>query len=293
MNVIADERVESRLRCLVSGLAKRDTLATIAAVTLALIVLVALLAPWLAPFPADGTGATHPTEALLAPTSQHWMGTDAVGRDVLTRVLYGARTSLLIVAAVLSVSAVTGVLLGCIAGYAGGWVGDVIMRITDVFLAFPALLLSLALAAILHPSVETAIIAIAATWWPWYTRLSCTAASSVRNRAYVDAAVCLGLPRWRIILTHVLPNSLTPVIVQLSLDAGGVILTAAALSYLGLGAVEPTSEWGLMIQQGQETITTQWWVVTFPGLAILVTAFCFNMFGEGLRQALDPRRLTR
>ncbi|MBO9521103.1 MAG: ABC transporter permease [Nocardioidaceae bacterium] len=275
------------------SLARRDVLATIAAVALAVIVLAALLAPWLSPYPADGTSATHPADSLLGPTGSHWMGTDAVGRDVLTRILYGARTSLLIVAAVLAISAFAGVLLGCIAGYAGGWVGDVIMRVTDVFLAFPALLLSLALAVILRPGVGTAIIAIAATWWPWYARLSCAAAQAVRGRAYVDSARCLGLPRWRIVLEHVLPNSLTPVIVQLSLDAGGVILTAAALSYLGLGAVEPTSEWGLMVQQGQESFTTEWWVVTFPGLAILVTAFCFNMLGEGLRQALDPRRVIR
>ena len=270
-----------------------DLPTTLAAVTLLLIVAAAILAPLVAPYPADGTTATHPTASLLAPSGAHWMGTDAVGRDILTRVMYGARTSLCIAAAVLVLSSIVGVLLGCVAGYSGGWVSDVIMRVTDVFLAFPALLLSLALAVILRPGVGTAILAIAATWWPWYARLACSAASTIRHRAYIDSARCLGLPRWRIVVEHVLPNSLTPVIVQLSLDAGGVILTAAALSYLGLGAVEPTSEWGLMVQQGQSNFTTEWWIVTFPGLAILVTAFCFNMLGEGLRQAIDPRKVAR
>jgi peptide/nickel transport system permease protein len=208
---------------------------------------------------------------------------------VLTRILYGGRTSLTIAVAVLGVSAAVGVTLGVVAGYAGGWIRDVIMRVTDVFLAFPALLLSLALAVVLQPSVNTVILAIAVTWWPWYTRLAASVAASIATRPYVDAARCLGVPAPLIIVRHVLPNSLTPVLVQLSLDAGGVILTSAALSYLGLGAQEPTAEWGLMVQQGQTLFTTNWWVVTFPGLAILVTAFAFNVLGEGLRNALDPR----
>ncbi len=267
----------------------RDRLAAASAVVLVVIVLLAVLAPWVAPFPGDGTTATHPADRLLAPGAEHWFGTDQVGRDVLSRVLYGARTSLGIAAAVLAISALVGVTLGVVAGFAGGWLRDVIMRVTDVFLAFPALLLSLALAAILRPSVETTIIAIAATWWPWYARLSASVAQSVRTRPYVDAARCLGVHPVRIVVRHVLPNSLTPVLVQLSLDAGGVILTAASLSYLGLGATEPTSEWGLMVQSGQSLFTTHWWVSAFPGLAILVTAFCFNMLGEGLRDLLDPR----
>jgi peptide/nickel transport system permease protein len=271
-------------------LVRADRLAAVGAVLLLLIVVSAVAAPWLAPFPADGTTATHATESLLPPDSTHLMGTDQVGRDVLSRLLYGGRTSLFIAAVVLALSAAVGVTLGVVAGYAGGLVRDVIMRVTDVFLAFPALLLSLALAVVLQPSVRTAIIAIAATWWPWYTRLTASIAASIRSRGYVDAARCLGVSPFRVMLRHVLPNSLTPVLVQLSLDAGGVILTAAALSYLGLGAQEPTSEWGLMVEQGQALFTTDWWVVTFPGLAILVTAFCFNVLGEGLRGALDPRR---
>ncbi|GAA4629119.1 ABC transporter permease [Actinoallomurus vinaceus] len=270
--------------------ARADVLAAIGAVTLVLIVIAAVAAPLLSPYPADGTDATHPTQALLPPGSEHWFGTDGVGRDVLTRVLYGARTSLTITVAVLAVSAVIGVSLGVAAGYAGGIVRDVVMRITDIFLAFPALLLSVALAVVLHPGVRGAIIAITASWWPWYARMTAVTAASIRSRGFVDAARCLGVSRVRIVFRHVLPNSLTPVLVQLSLDAGGVILTAAALSYLGLGPQEPTAEWGLMVQQGQSLFTTNWWVVTFPGLAIVVTAFCFNVLGEGLRAALDPRR---
>lgn len=264
-----------------------DRFAAFGAVLLLLIVLAALFAPWLAPYPPD---ELRPLEALLPPSAEHWFGTDSVGRDVLTRILYGARTSLVIAVAVLAASATVGVTLGVVAGYAGGLVRDVIMRVTDVFLAFPALLLSLALAVVLQPSVTTVIVAIAVTWWPWYARLSSSVAASVATRSYVDAARCLGVPAPKIVFRHVLPNSLTPVLVQLSLDAGGVILTAAALSYLGLGAQEPAAEWGLMVEQGQDLFTTNWWVVTFPGLAILLTAFAFNVLGEGLRNALDPRR---
>ena len=213
------------------------------------VVLAALLAPWLAPYPADA--ARSASTRCSPPSGEHWFGTDQVGRDVLTRVLYGARTSLLIAVAVLAVSAAVGVTLGVVAGYAGGWVRDVIMRVTDVFLAFPALLLSLALAVVLQPSVTTVIVAIAVTWWPWYARLAASVAASVATRGYVDAARCLGVPAPVIVCRHVLPNSLTPVLVQISLDAGGVILTAAALSYLGLGAQEPTAEWGLMVSRAR------------------------------------------
>ncbi|GLW08201.1 cytochrome c550 [Microtetraspora sp. NBRC 13810] len=277
----------------VGNLARADVLATVGAVILAVIVLAALLAPWLAPYPADGGSATHPAEALLPPGADHWFGTDQVGRDVFTRILFGARTSLFIAVAVLGLAAVAGVTLGVVAGYAGGVVRDVIMRITDVFLAFPALLLSLALAVVLQPSVTTVIVAIAVTWWPWYARLTASVAQSVAGRGFIDAARCLGVPAPKIVFRHVLPNSLTPVLVQLSLDAGGVILTASALSYLGLGAQEPAAEWGLMVEQGQTLFTTDWWVVTFPGLAILVTAFAFNVLGEGLRAGLDPHRRAR
>ena len=260
------------------------------ALTALFIVVVATAAPLLAPFPGDAGTATHPFTVLKPPSSVHWFGTDQVGRDVLSRVIYGARISPLIAVIVLTIACLIGVPLGIAAGYFGGWVDEVIMRVTDVFLAFPSLLLALALAAVLPPSLTSLTIAISVTWWPWYTRLIRGQAASVAGRPYIDSCRALGIPRWRIIVRHVLPNSVTPLIVQVSLDVGGVILTASALSFLGLGAQDPTPDWGLMVAEGQNYFTTAWWVVTFPGIAILVTAFAFNLIGDGLRDLLDPRR---
>jgi peptide/nickel transport system permease protein len=254
------------------------------------IVVVAVAAPLIAPFPADAGSATHPFMVLRAPSAAHWFGTDQVGRDVFSRVLYGARISPLVAVIVLAIACVIGIPLGIVAGYFGGWADELIMRVTDIFLAFPSLLLALALAAVLPTSLTSLTIAIAVTWWPWYTRLIRGQAASVAGRAYIDSCRALGIPRWRIILRHVLPNSITPLIVQVSLDVGGVILTASALSFLGLGAQDPTPDWGLMVAEGQNYFTTDWWVVTFPGIAILLTAFAFNLLGDGLRDLLDPRR---
>ena len=256
-----------------------------------LIVLVALAAPLLAPFPADAGSATHPVSALQAPSLHHLFGTDQVGRDVFSRVLYGARVSPLVALLVLVIACLVGIPLGVAAGYFGGVVDEGIMRVTDIFLAFPSLLLSLAFAAVLPPSLTSLTIAIAITWWPWYTRLIRGQAASVAGRPYVESCRALGIPAWRILLRHVLPNSVTPLIVQVSLDVGGVILTASALSFLGLGAQDPTPDWGLMVAEGQNYFTTQWWLVTYPGLAILVTALAFNLLGDGLRDVLDPRRV--
>ena len=256
-----------------------------------LILLVALLAPLLAPFPADAGSATHPFMVLRAPSAQHWFGTDNVGRDVYSRVLYGARISPLIALVVLVLACAIGVPLGIAAGFFGGWVDEAIMRVTDIFLAFPSLLLALALAEVLPPSLITLTIAIAVTWWPWYTRLIRGQAASVAGRPYVESCRALGISSPRILLRHVLPNSITPLIVQVSLDVGGVILTVSALSFLGLGAQDPTPDWGLMVAEGQNYFMTAWWVVTFPGLAILVTAFAFTLLGDGLRDLLDPKRI--
>jgi peptide/nickel transport system permease protein len=191
---------------------------------------------------------------------------------------------------VLLIACVIGIPLGVAAGYFGGWLDDVIMRVTDVFLAFPALLLALALAAVLPASLTSVTIAIAAVWWPWYVRLIRGQAASVAGRPYVEACRALGISRLRIIFRHILPNSITPVLVQVSLDVGGVILTASALSFLGLGAQDPIPDWGLMVAEGQSYFTPDWWLVTFPGLAILLTAFAFNLLGDGLRDLLDPKR---
>ncbi len=269
---------------------RANPLLLVGALTVLFIVVVATAAPLLAPFPGDAATATHPFAVLRPPSAAHWFGTDQVGRDVLSRVIYGARISPLIAVIVLVIACLVGVPLGIAAGYFGGWVDEVIMRVTDIFLAFPSLLLALALAAVLPPSLTSLTIAIAVTWWPWYTRLIRGQAASVAGRPYIDSCRALGIPRWRIIVRHILPNSVTPLTVQVSLDVGGVILTASALSFLGLGAQDPTPDWGLMVAEGQNYFTTAWWVVTFPGIAIMVTAFAFNLIGDGLRDLLDPRR---
>jgi peptide/nickel transport system permease protein len=255
-----------------------------------LIVLVAIFAPLLAPFPGDAGTATNPFAVLKAPSAAHWFGTDQVGRDILSRVLFGARVSPVIAIIVLAIACLIGIPLGVAAGFLGGWVDELIMRVTDIFLAFPPLLLALALAAVLPASLTSLTIAMAAVWWPWYVRLIRGQAASVAGRAYVEACRAAGISRLRIIFRHVLPNSFTPVLVQVSLDVGGVILTASALSFLGLGAQDPVPDWGLMVAEGQRYFTPDWWLVTFPGLAILLTAFAFNLLGDGLRDLLDPKR---
>ena len=260
-------------------------------IVLGLIVLVAILAPWIAPYPNDAGNATHPFQVLAPPSSSHPFGTDLVGRDLLSRVMFGARISLRLVVEVLVIAGLIGIPLGLVAGYFGGRIDQLIMRITDVFLAFPALLLSLAIAFVLTPSVQNMTIAIAVTWWPWYTRLVRGEAASVTTRPYIESCRVLGVAPWRVLLRHVLPNSMTPVLVQMSLDAGGILLTAASISFLGLGAQDPTPEWGLMVSQGAQYFSTQWWFVTFAGVSILLTAMAFNMIGDGVRELLDPKRV--
>ena len=270
---------------------RANPLITTGGVIALLIVLIAVVAPLVIPYPADAGAATHPEIALQAPSAQHLFGTDQVGRDLFSRVLAGARVSPVVALFVLLISCVVGISLGVLAGYFGGLTDEIIMRITDIFLAFPPLLLALAFATVLPANLTSLTIAIAISWWPWYTRLVRGQAASVAGRPYVEACRTLGIPSRRILLRHVLPNSITPVIVQVSMDVGGVILTASALSFLGLGAQDPTPDWGLMVAEGQNYFTTQWWLVTFPGLAILITALAFNLLGDGLRDVLDPRRV--
>jgi len=269
---------------------RANPLLTVGGVLVLLIVLVAIFAPLLAPAPADAGTATHPLDVLRGPSGAHWFGTDQVGRDILSRVIYGTRVSPVIAVIVLAIACAIGIPLGVAAGFLGGWLDELIMRVTDVFLAFPPLLLALALAAVLPASLTSLTIAIAAVWWPWYVRLLRGQAASVAGRPYIETCRALGISRTRIIFRHILPNSITPLLVQVSLDIGGVILTASALSFLGLGAQDPTPDWGLMIAEGQSYFTPDWWLVTFPGIAILLTAFAFNLLGDGLRDLLDPKR---
>jgi peptide/nickel transport system permease protein len=281
-----------RTRTRVVGVLLSNRLLLFGALIAAAIVLVAIFAPWIAPYPQDAGSATHPQNILQPPSREHLFGTDQVGRDVFSRVVYGARVSPAIAFLVLLTSIVIGVPLGVLAGYVGKIWDDVIMRVTDVFLALPALLLALVFAAVLPPSLLSTTLAITIAWWPWYTRLLRGQAASVAGRPYVESARALGVSNRRIVFRHVLPNSLTPLIVQASLDVGGIILTASALSFLGLGAQDPTPDWGLMVANGQAYFQTQWWLVTFPGLAILSTAVGFNLLGDGLREILDPHAVS-
>jgi peptide/nickel transport system permease protein len=250
---------------------------------------IALLAPWIAPYPEDALGATHPAQGFQDPDFVHLFGTDEAGRDILSRVIFGAPISLQIGVLVIVLTLLIGVPLGLLAGYTGGAADELIMRVTDMFLSFPPLLLALVIAAILGPSLTNSMIAIAIAWWPWYTRLSRGQVISLKERPFVEAARATGVKGVWIMFRHILPNSLTPIVVQASLDFGSVILTAASLSFLGLGAQPPTPEWGLMISTGRYYFLDHWQLATFPGLAILGTVLAFNLMSDGLREALAPR----
>ena len=226
---------------------------------------------------------------LSAPTGAHLFGTDFIGDDIFSRVLAGARLSIGTSASVLAIAVTVGLTLGAIAGYAGGWVDEIIMRITDMFLAFPALILALAIAATLGPGLTSAVIALAVGFWPWYTRLLRGQVLSLKNREYVEAARALGTSNVGIMWRHILPNAISPIIVELSLDMGYAILDISALSFIGLGAQPPSPEWGAMIVAGRDYLRTAWWTCAFPGLAISFAVLGFNLIGDGLRDALDPR----
>ena len=255
------------------------------------LVLVALAAPIFAPFDPD----QQFRDALLVPPltqgaeGMFLLGTDALGRDILSRLIFGARFSLFIGVVVVSVSLIGGVIIGMFAGFFRGWVDTAIMRVMDVILAFPSLLLALTLVAILGPGLTNAMIAIAIVAQPHYVRLTRAAVLSERNRDYVTAARVSGAgPIWLMFVT-ILPNCMAPLIVQAALSFSGAILDAAALGFLGMGAQPPTPEWGTMLAEAREFITRAWWVVTFPGLAILITVLAINLMGDGLRDALDPK----
>jgi peptide/nickel transport system permease protein len=267
----------------------KDRLAVVGLAVVVLTIAAAVFAPQIAPYPDQGRGASNLKDRFQAPNARHLMGTDNQGRDILSRVIYGARIALLISFTVTAVIVVIGVPLGGIAGYYGGRVDEVVMRITDVFLAFPSLILAIGFVAFLGPSIRNVMIAIVVSWWPWYTRLVRGVAVSLRERPYVEAARTMGVKDRVIIARHILPNAFGPVIVQMTLDIGTVILAAAALSFIGLGAQPPTAEWGLMVAEGKDYILQQWWIGSFAGLAIFILVLAFNLVGDGLRDVLDPR----
>lgn len=228
-------------------------------------------------------------DQLQAPSLNHPFGTDSLGRDVLSRVMTGARISLSVAAIVLSTAVILGVVIGGLSGYFGGIVDDILMRVTDLFLAFPFLVLAIAISASLGPSLRNTVIALSVVYWPWYARLVRSQVLTVRTREYVEAARSSGCSDARILVRHVMPNAISPVIVQLTLDVGYAILATASLSFIGLGAQPPSPEWGAMINDARTYFQSAWWFITFPGLALALTVLGFNLVGDGLRDFLDPR----
>lgn len=251
-----------------------------------LFVLAALAAQQLAPYSPLEQSLS---DRLKPPGLSHWLGTDQLGRDLFSRLLFGARLSLMVGLTVVLSAGTFGTLVGLVAGYRGGLVDQLLMRLTDIFLAFPSLILAMAIAGALGPNLNNAMAAIAVVTWPVYARLVRAQVLSLREREFVEAARSIGASTARILRRHLLPNTLAPILVQASFDLGGAILSAAGLSFIGFGAQPPTPEWGVMISEGRQFISTQPWLSFFPGLAILLTVAAFNLIGDGLRDALDPR----
>jgi peptide/nickel transport system permease protein len=266
---------------------RRNSLAMAGLAIVSALVLIAVFAPVL----ADRQMAVQQVlqDRLQPWSAMHWFGTDQLGRDIMTRMIFGARITLSIVSLVSIIVVPIGLAIGLPAGYFGGWVDAVLMRITDIFLAFPRLVLALAFAAALGPGIENAVIAIALTAWPPYARLARAETMMRRDAEFIQAAKLLGASPLRILATQILPLCLPSVIIRLTLDMAGIILTAAGLGFLGLGAQPPSAEWGAMVSDGRQVLLDQWWVATLPGLAIFVTSLGFNLLGDGLRDVSDSR----
>ncbi len=226
------------------------------------------------------------------PSLQHFFGTDEVGRDIFSRILSGASLALQVAVIVVGIGAAVGTTLGLISGYIGGWVDELLMRLTDVFLALPPLVLAISIAAMLGPSLGHMILALTVLWWPWYARLIRGQVLALREREYIEAARAVGVPPLRVMFRHLLPNALATLLVQISLDFGFAILAASSLSFIGLGVQQPEPDWGLMIADAQANIKTVWWAGVFPGLAIVLAVLGFNLFGDVLNDMLDPGHLT-
>jgi peptide/nickel transport system permease protein len=268
----------------------RDPLSLASTLVIILFILIAAFAPLVAPSPEEGAGKTNVSHRMLVPSPEHPFGTDRLGRDVLSRVIVGARPALIVPIGVVFFAILIGAPLGAIAGYKGGAVDEIIMRITDLFLAFPSLLLAMAITAALGRGLQNATIALVVSYWPWYTRLVRGVTISLRERYFIEAAQATGVRDSLIILRHILPNTFSPILVQATVDLGTVIIAMGSLGFLGLGTQPPSPDWGLMVAEGREFMLNQWWISIFPGLAIFVVVLAFNLLGDTLRDIFDPRQ---
>ncbi|WP_410219277.1 nickel transporter permease [Paracoccus sp. (in: a-proteobacteria)] len=281
-------RRQARLGALYQGWLtfRANKLAMLGLIILVLLIGMAILAPWIAP---QSPFAQNLAIRLQPPSTEHWLGTDALGRDILSRLIHGSRITLFIVGTVALIAPVIGLFIGTVAGFAGGWVDQVLMRITDIFLAFPKLILALAFVAALGPSIGNAVLALALTAWPPYARLARAETLTIRNADFIAAARLQGAGRLRLLIGHIWPLCVSSLIVRVALDMAGIILSAAGLGFLGLGAQPPMPEWGAMISDGRAYILDFWWVAAMPGLAIFTVSMAFNLLGDGLRDVLDPK----
>jgi peptide/nickel transport system permease protein len=270
--------------------ARRNRLFVVGLALIGVVFVCALFAPWIA---TDDPMRMNFSDKLEAPGAEHWFGTDALGRDIFSRVVYGARTSLYIAIIVVAIALLIGVPIGLVAGYFGGRIDHFIMRVADVFLAFPPLLLPIAITAALGAGLFNAMMALAISWFPWYARIVRGSVMAVRHELYIDAARAMGVGHVRIMLRHALPNAMTPALVQSSMDFGYAILATASLSFIGIGAKPPAIEWGLMVSLSRSKFLDYWWTAACPGLAIFVTVFAINLIGDGLRDYLDPKQGAR
>jgi peptide/nickel transport system permease protein len=269
---------------------RSDWLALFGLVVIGIVLAMAVVGPWLAPSPGDGAGVVNVSERMQPPSAAYPFGTDWLGRNMLTRVILGARIAVQVSLIVVGLAILSGVPLGAVAGYYRGWLDGLIMRVTDLFLAFPPLLLAMAIVAALGPGLQNATLALVISWWPWYARIARGLAVSLREWPFVDAARAMGIRESTIIFRHIIPNSIGPIVVQATIDIGTVILAAGGLAFIGLGARPPAPDWGLMVAEGRQFILEQWWLSTVPGLAIFFTVLAFNLVGDLLLRLLDPRQ---
>jgi peptide/nickel transport system permease protein len=266
----------------------RSKLSVVGLAIILFMIVVALFSPYIAPYPEDAGAVTDMSERLMAPSLAHWFGTDDVGRDIFSRVVLASRLDLGLAVSVMAVTLVIGVILGAWAGISGGMVDEVIMRVTDMFMTIPDIILALAVVSAIGPGVRNAAIALALVWWPGYSRLMRSLVIVIREEQFVEASVTMGGSRWWIITKHLIPNCISPILIRASMDIGFVLLAAAGLGFLGLGALPPQPEWGAMVSDSRRFFPQSWWLAVFPGGAILLAVFGVNLLGDGLRDIAEP-----